>query len=94
MTKSTTYSEVESVDATIGVLVGLMRDVAADDLPVTFETRGPNTIRKLGLTSVRILEFMVEVEDRLGVEWEEELDPAVVSSFDAMAQYVLKRRSR
>lgn len=94
MTKGTVNSELESVDSTIGVLVGLIRDVAADDLPTTFETRGPETIRKLGLTSVRILEFMVEVEDRLGVEWEEELDPAVVSSFDAMAEYVLQRRSR
>jgi len=37
---------------------------------------------------------MVEVEDRLGVEWEEELDPAVGSSFDAMAQYALKGRGR
>jgi acyl carrier protein len=87
-------NKLQTIDATVGTLVGLIRGVAADDLPPSFETRGPETIRGLGLTSVRILEFMVEVEDRLGIEWEEELDPAVVSSFDAMAEYVQARRSR
>lgn len=94
MTKGTAYSEPQSVEATVGVLVGLIRDVATDDLPATFESRGPETVRKLGLTSVRILEFMVEIEDRFGIEWGEELDPEVVSSFDAIAEYVLERRSR
>lgn len=94
MTKRTIHCEHSTLEATVGELATLIRGVAPDDLPTTFETRGPETIRKLGLTSVRMLEFMVEVEDRLGFEWEEELDPAVVSSFDAMAEYLLKRRSR
>jgi acyl carrier protein len=84
----------EQLDLTVEELVELVRAVAAEDLPPVIETRGAETIRKLGLTSVKMLEFMVEVEDRFGIEWEEELDPAAVSSFEAMAGYVLETRSR
>jgi acyl carrier protein len=86
--------ERELLDLTVKELVELVREVAPEDLPPQIETRGAETIRKLGLTSVKMLEFMVEVEDRFGIEWEEELDPAAVSSFESMAEYVLETRSR
>lgn len=79
--------------AVVEELVLVLRDIAAEELPESFETSGPESIRRLGLTSVRILEFIVELEDRLGVEWDEGLEPQTLASFDAMAQFVLEGRS-
>jgi hypothetical protein len=36
-----------------------------------------------------LLAFVVAVEDELAVEWNADLDPAVTSSFDAMADYIV-----
>lgn len=82
----------ERTGPTVAVLVELLREVAAEEVPADLETSGPETIRALGLTSVRILEFLVEVEDRLGIEWGEELSPEIVGSFEAMAEYIAGQR--
>jgi acyl carrier protein len=82
-----------AVEATVAVLVGVLREVAPGELPAEVETSGPDTVRALGLTSVRILEFMIEVEDRLGIEWGEDLAPEVIASFEEMAAYIVEQRS-
>lgn len=91
MSHDAVSNQSPETDAVVDTLVTLIREVAAPDLPASFETTGPESIRKLALTSVRILEFLVHVEDCLGIEWEEELDPTVVASFEAMAAYVLEK---
>jgi acyl carrier protein len=82
----------KELSATIETLVEILRSVAGDELPSEIKTQGPDTIRALGLSSVRILEFMVEIEDRMGIEWDEDLAPDVISAFDAMAAYVSQQR--
>ena len=94
MTGMRTEIDRDRLDAVVEELALVLRDVAGEELPQRFDTSGPESIRRLGLTSVRILEFVVELEDRLGVEWDEGLGPETIASFEAMALFVLEGRSR
>jgi acyl carrier protein len=76
---------------TVTALVHIMRTVAGPDLPGPIDPTGNDSIRRLGLTSVRLLEFMVAVEDTLGVLWGEDTEPAVLESFQAMADHLTPR---
>ncbi len=53
---------------------------------------GPDSIRRLGLNSVSMLNFLVAVEDAFGIEWEDEIDEEVLGSFDAMARHIAAER--
>jgi acyl carrier protein len=53
---------------------------------------GPDSIRSLGLNSLRTLNFLVTVEDMFGIEWDDELPQEILGSFEAMAKYIAEQR--
>ncbi|MBZ4322778.1 phosphopantetheine-binding protein [Streptomyces huiliensis] len=70
-------------------LVALLERVAAVELdgrPVT-ET-GPDSLRALGLTSVRLMEFLVAVEDEFDLIWDDDVEESVIGSLEGMARYI------
>ncbi|MGI5338721.1 phosphopantetheine-binding protein [Streptomyces sp. CA-181903] len=76
-------------DEVLSRLVALLERVAAVELggrPVT-ET-GPESLRNLGLTSVRLMEFLVAVEDEFDLIWDDDVDEAVIGSLEGMARYI------
>ena len=77
--------------ATVERLRDLLVEASEGDVTPPVDTSGADSIRRLGLTSVRLMAFLVAVEDEFGFEWDEDLDPAVISGFEAMAAYVESR---
>lgn len=53
---------------------------------------GPDSIRRLGLDSLRTLNFLVMVEDMFGIEWDDDLPEQVLGGFEAMAGYIAEQR--
>jgi acyl carrier protein len=53
---------------------------------------GPDSIRNLGLNSLRMLNFLVTIEDMFGIEWEDDLPEEVLGSFELMAGYITEQR--
>ena len=90
--------KTESHDAGIADIVGALMAVleqATDGTVVADgEDSGPDSIRKLGLNSVSMLAFLVAVEDEFGIEWDDEIDETILSSFEAMARYIADERGR
>lgn len=78
---------------TRAALVQIMQAVAGHDLTGPINPSGDDSVRRLGLTSVRMLEFMVAVEDNLGVLWGDDTEPTDLASFQAMAHYLSNRDS-
>jgi acyl carrier protein len=54
---------------------------------------GAGSIRRLGLNSVAMLNFLVAVEDEFGIEWDDDVDESVLDSFDAVAAHILAERA-
>lgn len=81
-------------DAIVATLVRLLREVAPDDLPQEIGTHGPNTIRRLGLTSFVLLELMLKIEEEFNFEWDDDVELEVVQSFEAMAAYTAEQSPR
>ena len=54
---------------------------------------GADSIRRVGLSAVSSLTFLVAVEDEFGIEWDDDVDEAVLASFDAMAEYLIAERA-
>ena len=75
---------------TVGRLIELLEEATDGAVRVPAGAHGPDSIRRLAITSVTMLDFLVAVEDAFGIEWDDDLDPAVLASFDAMAQYILE----
>jgi acyl carrier protein len=48
----------------------------------------PDSIRRLGLDSLGMLNFLVAVEDEFGIEWGDDVPKEVLASFGSMAAYV------
>lgn len=76
------------VDEMVARLVSIMqRDV--EDVAVSRDERGADSISRLDLDSLALIGFLVAVGDEFGIEWDPDVDRSVVQSFDAMARYVL-----
>jgi len=78
----------ESVDDIVERLMALL-ETQAEGLTVPREERGTDSIARLRLNSVLIVGFFAAVEDEFGIEWDPDMDPDVMRSFDAMANYLL-----
>lgn len=81
--------ENQSVDRAVERLMVILEREAADGLSVPREERGDDSISRLRLDSVLIVAFFAAVEDEFAIEWDPDMDPAVMQSFDAMARYLL-----
>lgn len=60
-----------------------------EGLTVPRDARGADSIARLALDSIAIVAFFTAVEAEFGIEWDPDMDPEVMRSFDAMAGYVL-----
>ncbi|GGR31423.1 phosphopantetheine-binding protein [Streptomyces roseolus] len=69
-------------------LVALLEHVAADVLEGPVTDTGPGSLRRLGLTSVKLLEFLVAIEDEFGHVWDDDVEESVIGSLDAMAAHI------
>lgn len=69
-------------------LVEVLAEVTEGAVSLEVNTTGPQSIRALRLTSMRLLAFMVELEDVLGVVWDDDMSPDTTASFEALAEYI------
>jgi acyl carrier protein len=80
------------VDAMVVRLMELLEEGSEGTVSVDRDASGPDTIRRLGLNSVSMLAFLVAVEDEFGIEWDDDVDEEILSSFDAMAAHIAAER--
>ncbi|GAD87313.1 hypothetical protein [Nocardia asteroides] len=76
----------------VSKLVEILGEVTEGAVPPNVDTTGPQSIRALKLTSVKLLAFMVEVEDVLGIEWDDDMAPDTTASFEALAGYIYRQQ--
>lgn len=83
MTEPLEYQEV------LRWLVSLLEKTMGDSLTGPIGYVGPGSVRRLGLTSVQLLEVLVEIDNEFGVVWDDDVDEAVIASIDEMARHIL-----
>ncbi|MEU4318380.1 acyl carrier protein [Nocardia fluminea] len=49
---------------------------------------GPDSLRRLGLNSLATLRVLVAVEDEFGIEWDDDVDEAVMSDLQVMCDHI------
>ncbi|TCJ97676.1 acyl carrier protein [Nocardia alba] len=49
---------------------------------------GPDSLRHLGLNSLATLRVLVAVEDEFGIEWDDDVDEAVMSDLQVMCDHI------
>ncbi len=72
-------------------LASRLRRLACEQAGVAPEATQTDSIRDIGLSSGQMLAFLVAVEDLFDFSWDEDVDPAVLTSFAAMARHVSER---
>jgi len=77
-----------SIDSVVERLMSIL-EREADGLTVPRNECGENSIARLHLASMAIVAFFAAVEEEFGIEWDPDMDPEVMRSFDAMAKYLL-----
>jgi acyl carrier protein len=73
-------------------LMCIVEEVTEGEIKPPREQSGEGSIRALGLSSVTMLNLLVAVEDRFGIEWDDDVENGVLDSFDAMAAHILAER--
>jgi len=71
-------------------LVGLARRSVEQDPGQPLPHEGEDSIRRLGMDSVKMLSFLVAVEDEFGIEWSDDIPSAVLASFEHMAAHIVR----
>ena len=69
-------------------LMALLTDSTKGAVVTDPTDTGPDSIRRLGVSSTAMLEFLVAIEDEFGIEWDDEVDEATFRSFDAIADHI------
>jgi acyl carrier protein len=69
-------------------LMALLEQTTEGDVHPDPADSGPGSIRRLGVSSLAMLEFLVAVEDEFGIEWHDDVDESVFDSFDAIAAHI------
>jgi acyl carrier protein len=82
--------EDRAVEATVERLMAIL-EREKEGLVVPREERGADSIARLALDSIAIVAFFTAVEAEFRIEWDLDMDPEVMRSFDAMAGYVLAK---
>jgi acyl carrier protein len=73
-------------------LMKIITDLTEGEVTPDPQQTGPDSIRNVGLNSLRMLNFLVTVEDVFGIEWDDELPEEVLGSFELMARYIAEQR--
>ncbi len=68
-------------------LIEIFVEVNEGRLPLTLEQSG-QPMKELGLESVGLLNFLVAIEDDLGIEWSLDVERQVFTSIDTIAGYL------
>ena len=76
-------------EAVLRRVVSLLEETIGDSLTGPIEYVGPGSVRELGLTSVKLLEVLIGIENEFGVVWDDDVDESVISSIDEMARHIL-----
>jgi acyl carrier protein len=76
----------------IADLMRVVTDITEGEVRPDPQDTGADSIRNLGLNSLRMLNFLVTVEDMFGIEWEDDLPDEVLGSFARMAAYITEQR--
>jgi len=76
----------------IASLVKIISDLTEGEVQPDPQQIGPGSIRNVGLNSLRMLNFLVTVEDMFGIEWDDDLPEEVLGSFELMARYIAEQR--
>jgi acyl carrier protein len=76
----------------IADLMKAVSDITEGEVRPDPAQTGDDSIRNLGLNSLRMLNFLVTVEDMFGIEWEDDLPDSVLGSFEQMARYIAEQR--
>jgi acyl carrier protein len=73
---------------TLDQLVAIAHRVTAGRVPLSVDTRGTHSVRRLGLDSLAMLEFLVGVEDEFGFEWGDDLSADTLAGFSSIADHI------
>ena len=76
-------------EAVLRRLVSLLEKIAGDSVTGPIEYVGQGSVRRLGLTSRKLLEVLIEIENEFGVVWDDDVDESVISSIEEMARHIL-----
>lgn len=72
----------------ISRLMALIEDATGGDIRPEREDSGPGSVRRLGISSLTLLEFLVAIEDEFGIEWDDDVDQSVFDSFESIASHI------
>ncbi len=75
-------------------LMDLLEELTSGAMRPSREDAGEDSIRRLGVNSLVMLEFLVAIEDEFGIEWDDEVDDSVLRSFGMIAAHIEKERGR
>jgi acyl carrier protein len=83
----------EAKSDVIGRLVALAERSTDGRVKIPADHGGPDSIRRLGIDSLAFLRLLESAEREFGFEWEDDIPSEALASFEAMADYVLRRTS-
>jgi acyl carrier protein len=69
-------------------LMALVEDASGGDIRPERGDTGPGSLRRLGISSLTMLEFLVAIEDEFGIEWDDDVDQSVFDSFGSIATHI------
>jgi acyl carrier protein len=69
-------------------LVEIVHRVTDGRVPLDVDPNGPDSLRRLGLDSLAMLEFLVGVEDEFGLDWGDDVPPDTLASFSSIADHI------
>ena len=72
-------------------LVQAINELTEGRVPLDIDTDGADSIRRLGLDSLAMVELLVAVEDVFGIEWDVDAPADAVASFDKMSAYIVQQ---
>jgi acyl carrier protein len=77
-------------DQVLDRLIDLVGRSTNGRIVATREDCGADSLRRVGLDSLAMLNFLVAVEDEFGIEWRDDVPKEVFASLDCMAGHIAK----
>jgi acyl carrier protein len=74
-------------------LMDLLEELTTGAVRPDRDDTGEDSVRRLGVNSAVMLEFLVAIEDEFGVEWDDDVDESTFRSFDTIAAHIEQERS-
>jgi acyl carrier protein len=87
-----TMTTETGISQTSELLMELLEEVTGGTVRPDRRDASEDSIRRLGVNSVIMLEFLVAIEDKFGIEWDDDVDDSVLRSFDRIATHIERER--